>query len=92
MVVDKRLYKYGKWDVEILLDDVYVYDSKYPELYCRVYCTANWEGVNGSMWETWECAKYDNSFALSDKMKDEITKKCRKMFQDYWKGNPKFAN
>ena len=92
MVVDKRLYKYGQWDVEILLDDVYTDNTKYPELFCRIYCTGTWESINGSMWETWDCAKYDNPYALSENMRDEIIRKCRKMFQDYRKKNPVIAN
>lgn len=88
-----RKFKYGQWIVTIELHDEYWGDySSLPELYCKIECVGTWYSTVGSIWDTWTCGKYEDPYRLPDKLKDIITKKCRRMFYLYEKAHPLYAN
>ena len=82
-MIKSKQFNYGQWTVDLSL---HVIDSpRFTDVYVTIYCVGTWTSVNGSMWEDWECAKYDSPELLSDKLKERIIKVARKMMNSYWK-------
>lgn len=76
-------FKYGQFKVTIVLTSLngYKVDDYRSENACHIECVGNYVATMGSYYEGAVCACYYTPEILSGKLKDIITRKCRRLME-----------